>query len=97
MIPPPGLFTHVGRLRYLTANGRLLETEESHGFFDALREGVDFARRVVDVVRDFHIGNMATWPVPIEGLADHAPVYYANETWNLLVRANAPLRKAESA
>src|SRR5258708_15288367 len=90
MVPLPGLFAHVGRLRYLTADGRLLETEEKYGLFDDLREGVDFWKKIVQVAnKDFHIGNMTTWPVPIEALADHAPVYYANKTWNLLVRASA--------
>jgi len=91
MVPPPGLFTHVGQLRYLTTDGRLLETEEKHGLFDDLREGVDFWKKIVQVAsKDFHIGNMTTWPVPIEALADHAPIYYANETWNLLARAAQP-------
>jgi triacylglycerol lipase len=91
MVPPPGLFAHVGRLRYLTTDGRLLEVEEKHGLFDDLREGVDFWKKVVEVAtKAFHIGNMATWPVPVEALADHAPVYYANETWNLLVKATTP-------
>jgi hypothetical protein len=89
MVPPPGLFSHVGRLRYLTVDGRMLEQEEKHGLFNDLREGVDFWKKVVKVAKeDFHINNMATWPVPIEALVDHAPVNYANMTWNLLVRAN---------
>jgi hypothetical protein len=87
MVPPPGLFAHVGRLHYLTVDGRLLETEDKHGLFDSLREGVDFAKKIINVAKDSHVANMATWPVPIEALVDHAPVNYANKTWNLLVRA----------
>jgi hypothetical protein len=94
MVPPPGLFAHVGRLRYLTVDGRMLEQEEKHGLFDDLREGVDFWKKVVQVAaKDSHIGNMTTWPVPIEALADHAPVYYANKTWNLLARADKESKK----
>src|SRR6266700_1844948 len=89
MFPPPGLFTHGVRLRYLTVDGRMLEQEEKHGLFNDLREGVDFWKKVMKVAKgDFHINNMATWPVPIEALADHAPVNYANMTWNLLVKAS---------
>ena len=90
MVPPPGMFSHVGGLRYLTVDGRMLEQEEKHGLFDDLREGVDFWKKMVKAARaDFQIDNMTTWPVPIEALADHAPVNYANKTWNLLVAAQS--------
>lgn len=87
-VPPEALYDHVGRLKYLTDDGRLLETEERHSVFGKLKDGFEFLRLAVDVaVRDSHITDMSTWPVPVESLADHSPVYYANKIWNLLVKA----------
>jgi triacylglycerol lipase len=87
-VPPKPTYEHLGRLKYLTRDGRLQDTEEQHGFFDQLQDGFAFVRQTVDVgLRKSRIKDMTTWPVPVESLVDHAPVYYANKIWNLLVTA----------
>ena len=85
-VPPEVLYSHIGHLKYLTEDGRLLETEEKHSESVRLKEGFEFWRSAKDAaVRDAHLNDMSTWTVPVESLVDHAPVYYANKIWNLLV------------
>lgn len=87
-VPPEGLYDHVGHLKYLTDGGLLLEKEEKHGVVEKLKDGFDFLRQAVDVaVSNSRVNDMRTWPVPVASLVDHAPIYYANKIWNLLVKA----------
>jgi len=86
-VPPEVLYSHIGHLKYLTEDGDLLETEEKHSEAVKLKEGFEFWRLAKDaVVRDAHLNDMSTWAVPVESLVDHAPIYYANKIWNLLVK-----------
>ncbi|HEX4602415.1 MAG TPA: hypothetical protein VH724_00330, partial [Candidatus Angelobacter sp.] len=86
-VPPEVLYGHVGHLKYLTEDGRLLEEEEKHSELVKLKEGFAFWRLARDsAVRDAHLNDMSTWSVPVESLADHAPIYYANKIWNLMAR-----------
>ena len=49
-------------------------------------EGFAFVRELADIMsKDFDIRKIETFPVPFEALADHAPIYYANQIWNLQV------------
>lgn len=86
-VPPEVLYSHIGHLKYLTDDGHLLETEENHTESIKLKEGFAFWRLAKDAaVRDAHLSDMSTWSVPSESLVDHAPIYYANKIWNLLVK-----------
>jgi hypothetical protein len=86
-VPPEVLYSHIGHLKYLAEDGHLLETEEKHSEAVKLKEGFEFWRLAKDaVVRDAHLNDMSTWAVPVESLVDHAPIYYANKIWNLLVK-----------
>jgi triacylglycerol lipase len=86
-VPPEVLYSHIGHLKYLTDDGRLMDTEEKQSESSSLKEGFEFWRLAKDAaVRDAHLNNMSTWAVTSESLADHAPIYYANKIWNLLVK-----------
>lgn len=87
-VPPEGIYVHVGRLRYITADARILETVEKGDLLTSLREGLGFVRELVDVTtKDFDLGRRGTWPIASERIADHAPIYYANKIWNELIRS----------
>ena len=84
-VPPPGLYKHVGHLRFLTQDGQLLEETEKFTWSGAVHEAGKFLHEVGEVLtKNFNAANIDTYPVPFEALADHAPIYYANELWNLV-------------
>lgn len=88
-VPPPGFYGHVGNLRYITAAGEIQEAGkvDRQTLLAHLHESFGFAKELFDITtRDFNIRDMGTWPVASQGLADHAPVYYANKIWNQLCR-----------
>jgi triacylglycerol lipase len=85
-LPPAGFYGHVGHLRQITSDGRLLDCPEPASLRAQVSEGFAFVRELADIMtKDFDIRNIDTFPVPFEALADHAPIYYANRIWNLQV------------
>jgi triacylglycerol lipase len=77
-IPPKGVFHHVGGLRYIDSEGHLRDkppvvsslSEKIHGYLGHLFHGHGPSRSGL-------LGE-----IPVDGLVDHAPLYYANHIWN---------------
>jgi triacylglycerol lipase len=77
-LPPKGLCRHVGGLRYIDGEGHIRDkppvasslSEKVHGYFGHLFHGHSQNRS----------GFLAE--IPVDGLVDHAPLYYANHIWN---------------
>lgn len=73
-VPPAGLYTHVGQLKFIDADGHLhpdsstLPAEDA-GLHKLLDQGSNLAANAFG----------KTIPAPF---ADHAPIYYASHIWN---------------
>lgn len=77
-IPPKGAFRHVGELRYIDSEGHIRDkphlasslSEKVHGYLGHLFHSHGQSRSGL-------LGE-----IPVDGLVDHAPLYYANHIWN---------------
>lgn len=74
---PPAPYRHVGDLKYLDEDGRLIEDPGRWQLVKASLTG--HLRRIVDVQREFRGGDFDA--VPLDQLADHSPTTYANHLW----------------
>lgn len=77
-LPPPGLYRHVGELKYFDRNNRLQDTLAKTDMIED-----QFAarlKRIGVVMSDW--SNLEFNRVALKDMEDHAPIYYAIHCWN---------------
>ena len=82
-VPPPGLYRHVGDLRYIDNQG---DIQDSPNLWEVLKD--KFYRRYSHIFDDpGHFKSDCLWELPESCLTDHAPIYYAIHIWNNYAKA----------
>lgn len=80
-------YAHVGNLRYISGgseNLKITEGESARLRIKALAaDAYAHAKQIADVLtKGFSPLDPSTWPILVDVLSDHAPVYYANKIFN---------------
>ena len=84
-LPPSGWYEHVGVLKYIDRTGTL---RDSLGLWERLGDGLRGTfDRLLEIGESLKSGLLNT--IPIDQLADHAPIYYAIHAWNNYVRGHS--------
>ena len=85
LLVPGSFYAHVGKSKYIDRIGNIADTPARETWQQFFHESFVFGKKALNELLHFNPVNMDRWPVPFEALADHAPVYYANHTWNLAI------------
>jgi triacylglycerol lipase len=81
MVPPEGLYEHVGSVRYIDKEGNIHDSPHSWRVLQDQFEG--HCRHFANVLLAWQSGEFKA--IPSDNLNDHAPIYYAVRTWNSYV------------
>jgi hypothetical protein len=87
---PPG-YKHVGTFKYINNKGTIHDDPDQlyvlkdrvSGAILPLSEYLKPSTKLFDMAKLFDIKR---WMIPIDGLTDHAPIYYARHVWNAYLR-----------
>jgi len=81
-VPPPGLYHHVGLVKYLDSTGAL---HDNPSFWERLKDSFRGSfGHIFTSLGHIRAGFVDT--IPLDHLTDHAPLYYALHCWNSYVR-----------
>ena len=77
-LPPAGAYAHVGALKFLDHDGRLLQ--EAGTFRRTVSSAVGHLTRIREVVPRWLAGDLKA--LGLDQLVDHSPLHYAIRVWN---------------
>ncbi len=81
-LPPAGPYAHVGALKFLDHDGRLLQ--EASSFRRTVSSAVGHLARIREVVPRWLSGERNA--ISLDQLVDHSPLHYAIRVWNAYAR-----------
>jgi predicted lipase len=89
VVPPNGLYRHVGSLRHFSSGGRVSEDPTALALLsDTFR---DLGEKALALLRipfgDSRRKEAKLLDLFVEGVIDHVPTFYATHTWNAYVEA----------
>lgn len=89
-MPPEGFgaasYAHAGQLRFITGRGTWkIDGGEGvrHDLFSLAADAVAHAKDVLHLLlHKFSLTDPGSWPIGVEAVADHSPIYYTNKIFN---------------
>lgn len=88
-LPPGDCYVHVGQPKHVHHRNGITDAPALKTWGQRINAGLSFGLRAFDCIKKkpLDLLHPTRWPLPIDALADHAPIYYANRLWNAILNS----------